>query len=235
MITIVTPALNSANFIKKNIKSILELKMPFEHIIVDGGSTDGTLDIISAYKHVKLLHQKESTGMYGAIHLGFEKAKGDLITWVNSDDVILAEGFKYMYDEIQTHKNDIVYSNAYFINIKGDRIKNITGHRFAKYFLNKGIFPFAQPASIYTKELYNKVGGLDFYKFKIAGDLDLFHKFSSLKNVKFKKCNVYSIEFLKHGQSLGDKNTNTANNERDNANIPRPNYIIKVLYKLLKI
>ena len=234
MISIITPTLNSAKFLEINIKSIAALEIPYEHIIVDGGSKDGTLDIVNKYKHVILIHQKENTGMYGAIHLGFKIAKGKYITWVNSDDLILYKGFESMFNEINMNKIDLVYSNAYFINLDGERIKNIKGRNLAKFFLRKGIFPFAQPASIYTKEIYNKVGGLDFYKFKIAGDLDLFYKFASLKGVKFLKCDVYSIEFLKYGESLGDINTDLGNLERNRSSIPRPNYIVRLLYRLVK-
>ncbi|WP_426091847.1 glycosyltransferase [Flavobacterium sp. DSR3-2] len=235
MISIITPVLNGADFIENNIKSIEKLTIPFEHIIVDGGSTDGTLEIIQRFSNVKVIHQKEGRGMYHAIHLGFKESIGDIITWVNSDDIILNNGFEKLYTTIVNSKSDVVYSDAFFINISGKRIKNVKGRYFAKFLLKNGIFPFIQPSAIFTKKLYYKVGGFDFINFKIAGDLDLFYRFSLLKEVKFKKIKKYSVEFLKYGDSLGDKNTVLANKERDRANIPIPTLIIRIFNKIVSL
>jgi len=71
MLSIVTPVLNGIKFIQNNIESIQKLSINYEHIIVDGGSTDGTVELVSKYPHIKLLHQNDKTGMYGAIHQGF--------------------------------------------------------------------------------------------------------------------------------------------------------------------
>jgi glycosyltransferase involved in cell wall biosynthesis len=235
MITIVTPTLNSVAFIEKNITSIASLEIPFQHIIVDGGSTDGTLEVLNKYPHLIILNQIEKLGMYHAIDLGFAIAKGKFITWVNSDDMIVKEGFETMYKTLNRFECDVVYSDAYFINLEGKRFKKIKGRRQAKFLLKNGIFPFVQPATMFTKEIYDSVGGLDFENFKIAGDLDLFYKFSKLKFSKFQKLNSISVEFLKYGESLGDKNSDLANLERDRACIPRPNVCVKLFNKIISI
>ena len=59
MLSIITPVLNGEKFIEKNIISIQELSIPFEHIIVDGGSTDGTIDILKKFKHISVVNQKD--------------------------------------------------------------------------------------------------------------------------------------------------------------------------------
>jgi glycosyltransferase involved in cell wall biosynthesis len=235
MLTIVTPTLNSAKFLEKNIQSIASLDIPHQHIIVDGGSTDGTLEIINRFNHLVILNQREKLGMYHAIDMGFKEAVGSLLTWVNSDDMILKEGFERMYSAFQSAKCDVVYSDAHFVDSDGRRFKKIRGSNYAKFFLRKGIFPFVQPASIFTKELYYVVGGLDFTNFKIAGDLDLFHKFSRVKSASFKKVDVVTVDFLKYGESLGDKNTTLSDFERDSEGIPRPSLYIKMGYKLLSL
>lgn len=235
MISIITPVLNGAEFIEKNIKSIQELDIPHEHIIVDGGSTDNTLLIISKYKNVKLLHQTEKGGMYQAIDAGFNNAQGKYITWVNSDDMIISDGFTKMYNHILSSQVDLVYSNAFFVNKSEQIIKKVKGKPFAKYLFQKGIFPFVQPASIYKKDLYFKVGGLDYDNFKITGDLDLFLKFSRYPNVTFNRINVFSIKFLKYGESLGDRNVDLGNIEKDRAKLPRPNIFDRALNKILNL
>ena len=69
MISIVTPVLNGEKYIKYNIESIKKLTIPYEHIVVDGGSTDQTLNIVKKYSNIQILHQRENSGMYGAIDI----------------------------------------------------------------------------------------------------------------------------------------------------------------------
>ena len=63
MLSIITPVYNGSVFIEQTIKSILKLNIEYEHIIVDGGSTDGTLDVVKKYSHIKLIHQTDDEGM----------------------------------------------------------------------------------------------------------------------------------------------------------------------------
>ena len=86
IITIITPSLNRAKFIEEAIKSVLNQDYPpVEHIIMDGGSTDGTLDILNSYSHLTVISQPDH-GMYDAINKGIRMAKGNIIGIRNSDD-----------------------------------------------------------------------------------------------------------------------------------------------------
>ncbi|NMC63309.1 MAG: glycosyltransferase [SAR324 cluster bacterium] len=85
-ISIVTVSFNHAEFIKKNIESVLEQNYPnFEHIIVDGGSNDGTVEILRSYPHLIWTSEKDR-GQSDALNKGFSRATGDIIGWLNSDD-----------------------------------------------------------------------------------------------------------------------------------------------------
>lgn len=225
--------LNGAKFIEKNIQSIQNLPIPYEHIVVDGGSTDETLLILKEFPKVQVIQQNGKLGMYQAIDQGFRKASGKYITWVNSDDMVIKDGFTRMYNYISNSQVDLVYSNAYFVNESGKILRTVKGRIFAKFLLQNGILPFIQPASMYNKELYLRAGGLDYNNFKITGDLDLFFRFSKLPNVTFKKINVLSVKFLKYGESLGDKNTELGNREKDLAQLPRPTLLVRIINKML--
>lgn len=232
MLSIITPVLNGAKFIEKNIEAIQSLSIPHEHIIVDGGSDDGTLDIISKYSHLKLIHQKEKTGMYGGIHLGFEAAKGKYIAYVNADDTIVKEGFEAMYNLISNQPNtDVVYSDCEFYFINEDRREKIKGRKRAKFFLKKGMMPFAQPSAIYTSQLYQNIGGLRYDKFKICGDLDMFQRMAIASNNNFSYVPKVSTVFLKYGDSLGDRNSALNQKELTQlANSSGKNLLYRLLY-----
>lgn len=89
IITIVTPTYNSERFLEDTIQSLLNQNYPaLEHIIIDGGSTDGTLDIIRQYEsHFAYWISEPDNGMYDAIQKGFAQSTGSIMAWLNSDDI----------------------------------------------------------------------------------------------------------------------------------------------------
>ncbi len=106
-ISIVTPSYNSAEFIEDCIQSVLKQNYPnFEHIIIDGGSTDGTVEILKKYPHLKWISEPDE-GQSDALNKGFKKAEGDIIGWLNSDDVYLPGTFNKVADILSNDKIDI--------------------------------------------------------------------------------------------------------------------------------
>lgn len=86
-ISIITPCLNRVEYIKEAIESVLKQNyLNFEHIIVDGGSTDGTLEVLAHYPHLRIISEPDR-GLYEALNKGIQIAKGDIIGWINSDDL----------------------------------------------------------------------------------------------------------------------------------------------------
>ncbi len=91
LISIITPCLNRSGFIREAIESVLNQDYPdFEHIIMDGGSTDGSLDILHSYSHLRVVSEPDQ-GMYDAINKGIRLARGEIIGLLNTDD-LYAEG-----------------------------------------------------------------------------------------------------------------------------------------------
>ena len=207
-LSIVTPTLNAAEFVEKNIESIDKLDIDIEHILVDGGSTDGTLEIIekSLSDRRELIHQKDNKGMYSALQMGFMEANGDLFAYINADDKVIKEGFEQMYNIVQNREYDLVYSDGYFYWLEQKRFEKRRGRRFCRYHLQNGFMPFLQPSSIYSRDIFEEVGGFRYDKFKIAGDLDLFQRMALQKDFRAKYVPVSSTIFLKYGNSLFDNN-----------------------------
>jgi glycosyltransferase involved in cell wall biosynthesis len=91
LISIITPCLNRADFIAEAIESVVDQHYPnFEHIVMDSGSTDGTLDILRSYPHLRVVSEPDR-GMYDGINKGLRLARGEIIGLLNSDD-LYAEG-----------------------------------------------------------------------------------------------------------------------------------------------
>ena len=88
-ISIITPTYNSVAFLEATIKSVIEQNYPnLEYIIIDGGSNDGTVEIIERYaEHLAYWISEPDKGMYDALQKGFDKSTGDILGWLNSDDL----------------------------------------------------------------------------------------------------------------------------------------------------
>ncbi len=186
MITIITPVLNASKYIQFNIESVQGLNISFEHIIVDGGSTDGTLDILKKYPHLIILNQDEKTGMYGAIHQGIEISKGNYICWINADDYVIPKGFETMYNVSMKGDYGLIYSNGIYHYIEEYEYKKIFVKSFTRYLLKEGLFALIQPSTVFSKEAYYKTGGFNYRRLKLIADRDLFQRMAYDNSIKFK-------------------------------------------------
>ncbi|MFN8353467.1 MAG: glycosyltransferase [Spirosomataceae bacterium] len=204
MLSIITPVLNGAAYIEQNIRSVQQLSIPHEHIVVDGQSTDGTLDILKKYPHLRVVHQSHTSGMYGAIQEGIDVCSGNYICYLNCDDQLIPFGFIMLYNTLIALKADLVVGDSLILYQHSHQIKYVAAKPWPNYWLKVGELPFLQPSSIFSRSAYFKAGGIN-ANYRIAGDFDLFRRIS--KFVKIYRVNVPATIFLKHGASLGDKNT----------------------------
>jgi len=102
-ISVVTVSYNQGSFIRQNIESVLQQNYPnFEHIVIDGGSTDNTLDILRSYSHLNWVSEPDR-GQSHALNKGFAKASGDIIAWLNSDDWYAAGAFQAVAFALREH------------------------------------------------------------------------------------------------------------------------------------
>ncbi|AFZ59170.1 glycosyltransferase [Anabaena cylindrica FACHB-243] len=124
-ISIITPSYNQGHFIEETICSVLDQKYPnLEYIIIDGGSTDNTLDIIKKYeKHLAYWVSEPDKGQTHAINKGLEKATGDIIAYLNSDDYYLPETlFKVAEHFNQFPETDLLHGKCRYVNQQGEKI-----------------------------------------------------------------------------------------------------------------
>jgi glycosyltransferase involved in cell wall biosynthesis len=111
--SVVTPSLNQGRFVGAAIESVLAQEVPdVEHIVVDGGSTDETHNVLARYPHLIVLRD-EGRGQSQAVNLGFRAASGDVIGWVNADDCYVPGAFDGARRAFAKHPDaGFVYGNA---------------------------------------------------------------------------------------------------------------------------
>ena len=188
-ISIVTPCYNVKDTIEATLKSIHDQNYPnLEHIIMDGGSTDGTVDIINKYKDkLAVFISKKDNGQYFAINEGFSYATGEIYCWLNADDISLPWTFKTIANIFSENKNiQWLTGITAFINEKG-MLKKIYNNASAKpqnaikngWFCKGGYGYLLQESMFWSSELWHKVNGLN-TSYKLAGDFDLWIKYANI-------------------------------------------------------
>lgn len=215
MISIITPTYNSEKYLEVCIQSIKNQNFKdYEHIIVDGGSSDGTIEIIKKYEGTYPMHwiSEKDEGMYDAISKGFKMAKGNIFCWLNSDDM-------YMPWTLETVSAIFKKTNIKWccgipaqINEKNQLyIPVLQFISFPRYCIKKGWMDgrrlgcIQQESSFWTKELYESVGGID-KSYKLAGDYELWVRFA--QKTKLYSVNSIFAGFRVHaGQKSEDKNS----------------------------
>jgi glycosyltransferase involved in cell wall biosynthesis len=203
-ISIVTPSYNQGEFIEETIRSVLlQGYHNLEYIIIDGGSTDQSVDIIKKYEPW-LTHwvTEPDKGQAHAINKGFKKATGEIVAWLNSDDVyfpgVLAIAAKLFSDK---HTNDIVYGDCEFIDKQGKYIKKNRASRFdMKAFLGKVAIP--QPSMFIKKSTLSHVGYLD-EKLNYAFDRKFWLKAAINRNNALTYVRRNFSKYRLHGRSKG--------------------------------
>lgn len=182
-ISIVTVNYNNAFFLEETILSVLNQNYPnLEYIIVDGGSTDGSVDIIKKYesKLAWWISEKDQ-GQYYAVQKGFEKCTGDIMAWINSDDLYVPNSFFAVAEIFKTFpKVQWLMGIPREYNQSGTMISRITlpWGRWSKYRYYTYDFQFIQQESTFWKrELWQKAGATLNHNYKYAGDMELWTRF----------------------------------------------------------
>lgn len=196
-ISIITATYNSAATIKDTLISVNNQDYPnIEHIIIDGNSSDNTLDIVREYgKRVTTIVSEPDKGIYDAMNKGIRAATGDIVGILNSDDF-------YAYDDVISKIVSVfeaddniegVYTDLYYV--KQNNPDEVVRHWVSKPFKLKSFFKGWHPPhpTLYLKrEVYEKYGVFDL-DFRLAADFELMMRFFEKYKIKTKYLNITTI------------------------------------------
>lgn len=189
-ISVITPNFNQGGFIEQTICSVLDQGYPnLEYIIIDGGSTDNSVEIIKSFENeLTYWVSEKDEGMYHAINKGFAKATGDIMCWINSDDVLWEGSLDYVATAFKTHKN-LHWLQGYpsVIDEQGvllyQRKPVADLHHFLTGAYHKERTFIQQESTFWSRDLWLRAGGTLNTKFSVAADFDLWMRFFALENM----------------------------------------------------
>jgi glycosyltransferase involved in cell wall biosynthesis len=129
--SIITPSFNSGRFIEDAIQSVLQQDYSdFEHIIIDGGSTDNTLEVLKQYSHLRWVSEPDR-GQSDAINKGFKMATGDLVAWLNADEYYLPNALATVAQQsLTTPDADVYYGEVLYVDENRRVMRGKREHRF---------------------------------------------------------------------------------------------------------
>ena len=179
MISIITATFNSAKTLKDTIQSVLrQTNKDFEYLIIDGGSTDETIDIVKSYEsefsgRLKWVSEKDQ-GIYDAMNKGIKMASGDVVGILNSDDYFTSDDILQTVDNaFKSHEIDAIYGDIHFIRDGNPQkcVRYYSSRMFRPFWLRFGFMP-AHPSFYCKREVFEKAG-LYSLDYKIGADYEM--------------------------------------------------------------
>ena len=195
-ISIVTPSLNQGQFLEECIDSVLSQNYPnLEYIIMDGGSTDNSVGIIKKYKkHLTYWQSRPDNGQYAAINEGFKKTTGEIMTWINSDDVLHPKALDAVSEILSRFREiDWIMGRPNCIDDKGKQawiLNSLPLWSREKYLKRRYKNPYIQQeGTFWRRTLWERAGSSLDTSWKLAADMELWARF-------FRHAQLHSVDAL---------------------------------------
>lgn len=200
--SIITPSFNHGKYIEKSITSVVNQNYPnFEHIIMDGGSSDETVSILKKYPHLKWFSEKDR-GQSHAINKGLKIADGDIIAWLNSDDYYDKRTFQIVADYFSEHQDAMCLCGCLTYISEDDKdLFKVSGDNINFESLIRNPDLIRQPATFWRRELLDAVGFID-ESLHLVMDLDFFLRISKRYKIHFVNENLAFFRYYETNKTL---------------------------------
>lgn len=204
LISFVIVNFNYGRFLEAAIQSIIsQCTECIELIVIDGGSTDNSLDVIKKYEdRISYWVSEPDNGQSDAFNKGFAKAKGKYLSWLNADDVLMPECLSKVIKEMNRHPECEWFTGNYFkFTPDGSVVKIGWGPHYLPFCLQRKGWPISVygPTSFFAKELFDRVGGMN-VNLHLMMDIDLWVRFI-LAGAKQRRVNCFCWAFRMHEAS----------------------------------
>lgn len=179
-ISVVTPSFNQAQYLETTMKSVLDQGYPnLEYIVIDGGSNDGSVEIIERYSdRLAYWISEPDEGQTDALIKGFDRATGEIMAWLCSDDLYEAHT---LYEVAETFVRNsewqMVYGDALWIDDKDRPIRPQKEIGFNRFIWMYDYNYIPQPSTFWRRGIYERVGGLN-ARWDLTMDADLWIRFA---------------------------------------------------------
>ena len=203
LVTIITVVFNNVDFIERAINSVLSQSYKsIEYIVIDGGSNDGTLSVIKKYQdQIFYFLSEKDNGIYDALNKGINKATGNIIGILHSDDEFFNNSVvSNVIDNMIEKKSDFCFSNVIITNREMNKVhRYYKSNYFRNWMLRFGLMP-PHPSCFIKKSLFDDFGHYS-TKYLIAGDFDFMVRVFYGANIKWSYLNQTSIKMRTGGLS----------------------------------
>lgn len=232
-ISIITVCYNAAHLLAKTIESVIEQTYKnIEYIVVDGNSTDNTNDIIAQYRNkISTYLSEPDSGIFDAMNKGISMAKGDLIIFLNAGDYYVSPFvIEYFISKLNTELTEVFFGRFIWETPQTCDIV-VSDNSGVNYSWDLKELNFPHPATIYTKNAFEKVGMFDL-SFPLQADYEWNVRALVKMKIAFQYINIITVRFRADGISNDPKHANAISDEK--LEISKRYYQPEWLYKSVK-
>ncbi len=187
LVSIVTPSYNQVAYLEEAMRSVLAQEYsPIEYIVIDGASTDGSVEIIKRHaRDFAYWVSEPDAGQADALNKGFARSQGKYMAWLNADDRLRPAAVAEAVAFLETHPNiGMVYGDADFIDARGRVIGRFAARQTDYRRLLHGYVHIPQQAAFWRADLWSQVGGLD-ASLLFAMDYDLWVRLAKITKLQY--------------------------------------------------
>lgn len=212
-ISVITPTFNGAEYLEDAILSVKQQRgTNVEHIVVDGASTDGTLDLLRQHKHLRWTSEPDC-GQSDAINKGFLHAKNDLVGWLNADDYYMPGALNAIAQAAQENPEaDVIYGDCIFVDARGCIIRSKVEHNFDPNVLIYFGCYIPSTSTFFRRRLIERSLLLDCH-YRVAMDFEYFARLAKL-GCKFHYVPRFIASFRWHEDNISLRNRERRAEER---------------------